>query len=235
MDVGPGTEPAPDVRFGAAPVFVFERDGRFVAAVGLPLATEPGELDTLTVDGEPLSLAVEAHRYREQRLIVPNREHVSPGEENLKRIRRERQEIDVALTAFRDVPVDEPTFLPPVDGRRSASFGLRRFFNDQPRSPHKGMDIAAPTGTPVLVPAAGIVTATGDYFFNGQTVIIDHGQGLISLYCHLSAIDVEPGETVDPGERLGRVGATGRVTGPHLHFATYLNGAAVDPALLLAD
>ena len=238
VDVGSGAQPAPEVRFGARPVFVFEREGRFVAAVGLPLATEPGTLDTLTVDGEPQSLVVEAHRYREQRLTVPNREHVSPGEDNLKRIRRERQEIDAALTGFRDVPVDEPAFLPPVDGRRSASFGLRRFFNDQPRSPHKGMDIAAPTGTPVLAPAAGVVTATGDYFFNGQTVILDHGQGLISLYCHLSAIDVVPGATVDPGDPgdpLGKVGATGRVTGPHLHFAIYLNGTAVDPALLLAD
>lgn len=235
VDVGATTEPAPEVRFGDERVFVFERDGRFLGAVGLPLDTEPGEFDTLTVGGESVALVVEPHRYREQRLTVKNREHVSPSEDNLRRIRRERQEIDAALTSFRDMPVDEPAFSPPVEGRRSSSFGLRRYFNDQPRSPHKGMDIAAPTGTPVLAPAAGVVTATGDYFFNGQTVILDHGQGLISLYCHLSAIDVEPGETIAVGEPLGKVGATGRVTGPHLHFATYLNGTAVDPALLLAD
>lgn len=235
VDVGPGTEAAPDVRFGGERVFVFEHEGRFVAAVGLPLGTEPGGLDRLTVDGDPVALTIEPHRYREQRLTVKNREHVSPGADNLARIRRERQEIDAALTAFRDVAVGEPAFLPPVEGRRSSSFGLRRFFNNQPRSPHKGMDIAAPTGTPVLAPAAGIVSVTGDYFFNGQTVILDHGQGLISLYCHLSAVDVEPGETVAAGDPIGKVGATGRVTGPHLHFATYLNGTAVDPALLLLE
>ena len=164
---------------------------------------------------------------------MKNKKYVSPDEAQLERIGRERRIIDSALDSWRDVDVDGLTLAPPVDGRRSSSFGLRRFFNDQPRSPHKGMDIAASEGTAIAAPGTGIVTATGDYFFNGKTVIIDHGQGFVTMYCHLSEIGVDEGQQLEAGEPVGAVGATGRVTGPHLHFGTYLNGTAVDPALLL--
>ena len=231
IDIAATDEPRPDVRFNGKPVLVMQDDGRWIAAVGIPLDTKPGSV-AIDIDGDRRSIAVHEHAYREQRLNV-DRKYVELSKESLERIGRERKVIDAALNRFTEMPVQRIRMLAPVDGRRSSSFGLRRFFNDEPRAPHKGMDIAAVEGTPIQTPLPGVVAATGDYYFNGQTVILDHGQGLISLYCHLSEIGVAEGDQLSPGDILGKVGKTGRVTGAHLHFGTYLNGTAVDPAILL--
>ena len=232
VDVGPADQPPPSASLGDKPVLVMRDGDRWQAVVGVPLDTEPGQL-TIHLGGYPLSVAIGDHAYAEQRLTVKNKSYVTPDQAQLDRIGRERRIIDGALNNFRDVPMQGIDLATPVEGRRSSSFGLRRFFNDQPRSPHKGMDIAADSGTPIRAPRDGVVTATGNYFFNGNTVILDHGQGYVTMYCHLSEIAVEEGQAVSTGETLGAVGATGRVTGPHLHFGTYLNGTAVDPAIVL--
>ena len=234
IDLGPAEGPPLTVEYDGRRALVMQNDGRRHAVVGVPLDAATGRATITLSDGATLAFDIAGHAYAEQRLQVA-KSYVSLSDDVLARVGRERKIIDAALTNWRDVDVDGVTLAAPVDGPRSSSFGLRRFFNDEPRSPHKGMDIAVPEGTPILAPRSGVVTATGDYYFNGNTVFIDHGQGFVTMYCHLSEISVEDGEEVATGEPIGKVGATGRVTGPHLHFGTYLNGTAVDPALLLAE
>jgi len=220
------------------PVLIMRDDTNWLAVIGVPLdhdETSPlvVEVKRAGVDIQIIDVPIASANYRVQRLNV-DRKYVEPDTKSLERILAERNVIDQALNRWRDVPLNDVQMHPPVPGKRSTSFGSRRIFNDQPRSPHKGMDISAVTGTPIMAPLAGDVAATGDYYFNGNTVILDHGQGLISLYCHLSEIEVKKGQVLKAGDLMGKVGATGRVTGPHLHFATYLNGTAVDPSLLLS-
>lgn len=232
-------EVRPEVTVNERRALVLRIDGKWHAVLGIPLEQDAAAPLTALVsrpgaDTETISIELRPGDYRVQRLNV-DRKYVEPSQEALERIFAERKIIDSALTNWRDQELADLGLGSPAPGPRSSSFGSRRIFNDQPRSPHKGMDIAANAGTPILSPMAGIVTATGDFYFNGNTVIVDHGQGLVSLYCHLRAIDVKTGQTIASGELLGKVGATGRVTGAHLHFATYLNGTAVDPALLLTE
>ena len=234
IDIGDAAEAMPEASWNDKPVLVMQEGGRWKAVVGIPLDTRPGSM-SVTVAGMKRMVPVAPHSYAEQRLTVKNQSYVTPDEAQLDRIAHERRIIDAALNRFRDVPVGSIGLEAPVEGPRSSSFGLRRFFNDQPRSPHEGMDIAAGSGTPIRAPRAGVVSAVGDYFFNGNTVVVDHGQGYVTMYCHLSEIAVEVDQVLAAGERLGAVGATGRVTGPHLHFGAYLNGTAVDPAILLID
>ena len=234
IDGAPG-----NVTFNGYGAPVLESDTGWVAVVGIPLDTAPGPQAALLqpVDGKARELAFEVadKRYEEQRLKVANKRHVDPSPEDLERIERESKRIEAALGHYSPDRTPQLAMRSPVPGTRSSSFGLRRFFNDQPRKPHSGMDIAAATGTPVRAPSPGKVLDTGDFFFNGNTVFVDHGEGVVTMYCHLSRIDVKPGDDLDAGDVLGAVGATGRVTGPHLHWSIAVNRAMVDPALFLAD
>jgi murein DD-endopeptidase MepM/ murein hydrolase activator NlpD len=234
--IGANSDSRPIVMFDDMRVLVLRREDEWVAVIGIPLnqsiGTAKATVRIVDQESSTLTFEVKHHAYREQRLTVA-KAYVDLTEEQLNRAGRERKIIDGALINWRDVDLTDLSLIEPVAGRRSSSFGLRRFFNEQPRAPHKGMDVAANLGTPVIAPGDGTVTATGNYFFNGNTVIIDHGQGFVTMYCHLDEIGVEEGQQLTAGMPIGKVGATGRVTGPHLHFGTYLNGNAVDPALLL--
>jgi murein DD-endopeptidase MepM/ murein hydrolase activator NlpD len=236
IDLGPATD-APKVRYRDVPALVVRDGGRWTALVGLPLATVPGpaELTVQAADGglATVSFAVKPWKYAEQRLsVAPGQVDLAPAD--LARYEREAAHLKAIAATYSETPPDTLRLAAPVPGRRSSSFGLRRVFNGQSRNPHSGMDIAAPQGTPVVAPAAGRVIDTGDYFFNGNTVWLDHGGGLLTMYCHLSAIGVRVGDVVAAGAPLGAVGATGRATGPHLHWGVSLNRAMVDPALFLA-
>jgi murein DD-endopeptidase MepM/ murein hydrolase activator NlpD len=232
-----GFPEAPRASFNGVPVMVVREGTQWVAVVGVPLATSPGtaRLDVQRAAGGSTALpfTVKPFAYAEQRLkVAPGQVDLAP--DDLARYERESAHLKTVVATFSDALPETLRLQAPVPGRRSSSFGLRRVFNGQSRNPHSGMDIAAPQGTPVLAPNAGRVIDTGNYFFNGNTVWLDHGAGLLTMYCHLSAIDVKVGDVVPAGARLGAVGMTGRATGPHLHWSVSLNRAMVDPALFLA-
>ena len=235
VDLGPASQPAPAARWNEQPLAVISDNGRWFALLGIPLDTLPGELEISVISGLTVTskaVVVGVKNYPEQRLTIKDRRKVEPNAEDLARIAREREVTEAIKRRFSEaVPVTD--FMLPASGPLSSRFGLRRVFNGQPRNPHAGLDVAVGTGAPVKAPAAGIVANTGDYFFNGNTVFIDHGQGLVSAYMHLSRIDVRSGQPVKKGEILGAVGSTGRVTGPHLHWAVILNNTPVDPELFL--
>ena len=179
-----------------------------------------------------IDVPIHPHQYAEQHLkVAPGQ--VTLSKEVLSRHLRERKQSARVMATWTEPVPASLQLHQPVPGVRSSSFGLRRFFNGQSRNPHGGMDIAAPVGTPVKAAAPGVVIDTGDYFFNGNTVWVDHGAGLLTMYCHLDRIRARVGQRVRTGDVIGTVGKTGRVTGPHLHWSVCLNRTMVDPALFL--
>lgn len=227
----------PRADYGDKRVLVTQEQGQWYAVIGLALGTKPGtyNLAVKYADGKraQLPFTVTDREYETQRLIIKDKRKVEPNTKDMERISADSVRIKKALRQFTEQPEVVTSFNWPAEGPTSSPFGLRRFFNDQPRSPHSGLDIAAPEGADISAPAPGKVIDTGDYFFNGNTVFVDHGQGLITMYCHMSRIDVKPGDLVKTGDRLGAVGMTGRVTGPHLHWGVSLNDTRVDPLLFL--
>lgn len=224
----------PSVRLGERRIAVLRAADAWYALIGIPLDTPPGPLEAL-VEGsttQTLRFDVLPKTYPTQRLHIRDTGKVTPSAEDEVRIEREKAITEAIKNQFRAVEPDTD-FTLPAHGRLASRFGLRRIFNGQPRAPHAGLDISAGLGTPIRAPAGGVVSHTGAYFFNGNTVFLDHGSGLITAYMHLSRLDVREGQRVERGDILGAVGATGRVTGPHLHWAVILNGTPVDPALFL--
>ncbi|MGD2052642.1 MAG: peptidoglycan DD-metalloendopeptidase family protein [Gammaproteobacteria bacterium] len=228
--------PETRITFDNRKTTIFRHENKWYALAGIPLSAKPGayQFQIKQQDGSTrlASVDVKAKKYKEQHLTIKNKRKVNPNKKDMERITQERVRKRAAknhwTTNYPDID-----FIWPVTGEISSIFGLRRFFNEQERNPHNGLDIAAPEGTDIRVTADGTVIEAGDFFFSGNMIYVDHGQGLISLYAHLSRIDVKPGDVLRRGDILGAVGQTGRVTGAHLHFAVLANGVLVDPLYFL--
>lgn len=229
-------QPAPEVYYGKRRILIRRNAQHWEAVVGIPLSAKVGIHQLKIKNAGETSyreFSVAAKKYDTQHITLKNKRMVNPYAKDLERIRKEKKIILKALATWSNNPAVQTQFILPVEGQLGSPFGLRRYFNGEPRRPHSGLDIAAPEGTLIRSPAHGVVVNTGDYFFNGNSVFVDHGQGLVTMFCHLSDINVKTGTIVKQGDVLGKVGMTGRVTGPHLHWSVSLNNTRVEPKLFL--
>jgi murein DD-endopeptidase MepM/ murein hydrolase activator NlpD len=234
--VGAVGEPKPVVTRDGANVWTVQRGASWVAVVGLPLSTEPGEhAVNVSHNGkaEAVPFTVKPKRYPVQHVTLKDNAMIEPPPEVMARIERESAHLKTVRSQWRETSTTNAMFTLPAQGRLSGRFGGSRVFNGKPRAPHAGLDVAVMTGTPVLAPGDGVVLGTGDYYFCGKTMFIDHGNGLLSLFCHLSEHTAKVGDSVKKGEAVARSGATGRASGPHLHWSVYLNGVSVEPELFV--
>lgn len=213
---------------------------RWSALIGIDLDVQPGahevtvtavRADSPAVHVQTLDVAPKEFPTRQLR-VAPKFVNPPPSVEH--RIDRERRQLGAIFRTVGPEPRWGATFARPIEVGVVSGFGVRSVYNGEPRAPHGGADFASPTGTPVMAPGGGRVVLAGPLYFTGRTVVIDHGLGLVSLLAHLSRIDVAVGDTVVGGARVGLVGATGRVTGPHLHWTVRLQGARVDPLSVIA-
>ena len=236
MAVAPSTSQKPFVSYHSHPVAVVKGRTNWLAIVGISLKTKPGNEIISIRDSHGKtrhkSFKVRHYQYRTQRLTIKDKNKVNPNKKSRRRIKREFYLKKKLINTF-SPSTPKLNFIKPTSGRDSGRFGLKRILNKQKRNPHSGMDIAAPQGRSVKAPAEARVLFTGNLFFTGNVIYLDHGNGVISLYAHLSKIKVKKGQKVKQGQIIGKVGKTGRVTGPHLHWSIYLNGNAIDPALFI--
>jgi murein DD-endopeptidase MepM/ murein hydrolase activator NlpD len=236
ITVAPAAEPKPLVTRDGANVWTVKRGGSWIAVLGLPLSTAPGEHSiSVSRDGAAQSVpfTVQNKRYPVQHVTLKDNAMVDPPQEVMARIEAESAHLKSVRSNWRDTTTTHAAFTLPAIGRLSGRFGGSRVLNGKPRAPHAGLDVAIGTGTPVLAPGDGVILDIGDYYFCGKTMFIDHGNGLLSLFCHLSEHTAKVGDQVRKGQAVARSGATGRASGPHLHWSVYLNGVSVEPELFV--
>ena len=239
LDLGAATEKKkpPYVSSNKKRITVTAKNDKWFAVVGLSILHQQKSItiDIKWPDGteEQKTFDIAAKKYGESYLTIKNKRKVNPPKRDWDRIARENSLIGKAKRYWLDSEPDF-AFRLPSEGLYSSLYGLKRYLNGTPKKPHRGLDIAAPTGTPVYAPSNGLIIETGDFFFTGNTILIAHGGSLVSLYSHLSRIDVKKGARVRKGDLIGAIGATGRVTGPHLHWSVGLNGVWVNPIYFLA-
>jgi hypothetical protein len=231
-----GKTAPPQAFLGTQPVWVVAEAGHWLAIVGIALDTPEG-MQTLRVtagnDEVSVRFKVNAKDYPAQHITLKDGSKVTLSDADEARALKEIELIRQLKAHWRAATDTDSDFLRPADGRLASRFGLRRFFNGEPRAPHSGLDFAVARGTSLRAAAGGRILAVGDYFFNGKTVFVDHGNGLLTLYCHLDRIDVGAGDPVIKGQHIGLSGMTGRASGPHVHWGVVLNGVMVDPELFL--
>lgn len=228
---------APILNWNTRSIAALYSGNEWFGIVGIPLGTQAGvEKLIVSTDTKSYQVAfgVEDARYEEQRITITDTRKVNPDPLDMKRINKESARLKEVKSLFSNTLL-ATNFKWPLEGPISSTFGLQRFFNDQPRRPHGGIDIAMPAGTPIKAPADGVIIDTGEYFFNGNSVFIDHGLGVQTFYAHMDSIAVAIGDIVQQGDVIGTVGATGRVTGAHLHWSLGLNRTWVNPLLVLAN
>lgn len=237
--LGSTTRRPPVAHFLNNRVMIQWHDKQWQAVVGIPLNIPPGEYP-LHVQTSPetipqnFPIVVETKEYETQtEPVAMNTEALSAAEKS--RVKREKRETILSLRHWEEHSRVPAVFQAPVRGIISHSFGSEPITKSRRSQPLEGVHIVAAQDTPVQAPARGIVVTTGDYFFDGKTVFIDHGQGLVTMFSHLSHISVTPGQAVKQGETIGTVGMTGKVNKPQLQWRVSLNGAAVDPLLFLPE
>ena len=237
LSITPSQNTKPYVSYNAKPVALVKGQQNWLAVIGISLDAKTGQhkINITESSGKKRvkKFTVKPHKYKTQHLTIKNKNKVNPNNKSMKRIEREFVMKKKLKSTFSNSS-PKLNFIRPVAGRDSGRYGLRRILNKQKRNPHSGMDIAAPQGRSIKAAESGTVIWVGNLFFSGNVIYLDHGNGLLSLYAHLSKINVTKGQKVKRGEIIGKVGKTGRVTGAHLHWTVYLNGNAVDPALFLA-
>lgn len=228
----------PKAFYSQVPVYVQHLNNtHWQALVGIPLLAKTGDKQLTIKDfsTRQITFKVGEYAYQEQHITLSgkNKKYVNPNVSHMDRIKQERPILSKARKTFSDITIQESTFIRPVSGVTTSPFGFKRFYNGQARRPHTGLDYAGETGSNIKASASGKVIISDEFFFNGNAVFIDHGQGLISVYIHLNKRLVESGQIVKQGDTIGTIGQTGRATGPHLHFGIYLNQTVINPNLLI--
>ncbi|MEO8681587.1 MAG: peptidoglycan DD-metalloendopeptidase family protein [Vicinamibacterales bacterium] len=237
---GPGVSDAVRVRAFDRDVATYRDGDTWRAIVGVDLDVKPGNYRVTAESGAAANgargthvLRIVSRTFRTRRLTV-DEAFVTPPASEQPRIERESALLAATWRSSATGRLWTTPFMRPVPQAANSAFGSRSIFNGKPRTAHGGADFLSPAGTPIRAPNAGRIAVARKLYFSGNTVIIDHGLGVFSTLAHLSTIDVREGELVTPGQRIGLVGATGRVTGPHLHWAVRAGDARVDPLSLLA-
>ena len=228
----------PKAFYRTVPLYVQHiKDNHWQVLLGIPLMEKLGK-KSITVKGfsnRTFEFEIKKYTYEEQHITLKGKKkkYVNPTDVHMQRIKKERLVLSKPRMTFSTQTLSDGVFTRPVDGVTTGAFGLKRFYNGTARRPHTGLDYAGKTGTAIKAPANGKVLLTGNYFFNGNAIFLDHGQGLVSVYIHLNKSLVKQGQSVKQGEIIGTVGQSGRATGPHLHWGIYLNRTAINPTLLL--